>query len=54
MKRVNKELGITVLIVEQFLDFVLGISDYIYIMEKGSIVRRGRRQASPLRRLRIS
>ena len=41
VKRVNKELGITVLIVEQFLDFVLGISDYIYIMEKGSIVREG-------------
>jgi len=41
VKRVNKELGITVLIVEQFLDFVLGISDYIYIMEKGSIIKEG-------------
>lgn len=41
VKRVNKELGITVLIVEQYLDFVLGISDYIYIMEKGHIIREG-------------
>ncbi len=41
VKRVNKELGITVLIVEQYLDFVLGISDYIYIMEKGSIIEQG-------------
>lgn len=41
VKRVNRELGITVLIVEQYLDFVLGISDYIYIMEKGDIIRQG-------------
>lgn len=41
VKRVNKELGITVLIVEQYLDFVLGISDYIYIMDKGSIIKEG-------------
>lgn len=41
IKRVNKELGITVFIVEQYLDFVLGISDYLYIMEKGSIIKQG-------------
>lgn len=41
VKRVNRELGITVLIVEQYLEFVLGISDYIYIMEKGAIIRQG-------------
>lgn len=41
IKRVNAELGITVFIVEQYLDFVLGISDYIYIMEKGDIVLDG-------------
>ncbi len=41
VKRVNRELGITVLIVEQYLDFVLGISDFIYIMEKGEIIRQG-------------
>ena len=41
IKRVNKELGITVFIVEQYLDFVLGISDYVYLMEKGQIVTQG-------------
>lgn len=41
IKRVNKELGITVFIVEQYLDFVLGISDYLYIMEKGDIILKG-------------
>lgn len=41
IRRVNKELGITVLIVEQYLEFVLGISDYLYIMEKGNIVMEG-------------
>lgn len=41
IRRVNRELGITVLIVEQYLDFVLDISDDIYIMEKGSIVMQG-------------
>lgn len=41
IRRVNKELGITVLIVEQYLDFVLNISDYIYMMEKGRIVMHG-------------
>lgn len=41
IKRINRELGITVLIVEQYLDFVLSISDYLYIMEKGEIVFEG-------------
>ena len=44
IRRVNKELDITVLIVEQYLDFVLGISDALYVMEKGSIVLQGRTQ----------
>lgn len=42
IRRVNKELGITVLIVEQYLEFVLDISDYIYMMEKGNIVMQGK------------
>lgn len=41
VKRVNKELGITVFIVEQYLEFVLGISDSLYLMEKGQIVLQG-------------
>lgn len=42
IRRVNKELGITVLIVEQYLEFVLDISDYIYMMEKGNIIMQGK------------
>lgn len=42
IRKINKELGLTVLIVEQYLEFVLGISDYIYIMEKGEIVLNGK------------
>ena len=42
IQRVNKELDITVLIVEQYLDFVLGISDYLYVMEKGSMIMQGK------------
>lgn len=29
-------------IVEQYLDFVLGISDFLYVMEKGQIVASGK------------
>lgn len=41
IKKINRELGLTVLIVEQYLDFVLSISDYLYIMEKGEIILKG-------------
>ena len=41
IRKINKEMGLTVLIVEQYLDFVLGISDYIYMMEKGEIILKG-------------
>lgn len=42
IRKVNKELDISVLIVEQYLDFVLGISDSLYVMEKGSILLQGK------------
>lgn len=42
IRKINKEMGLTVLIVEQYLDFVLGISDYLYIMEKGEIILKGK------------
>ncbi|MDR0947842.1 MAG: urea ABC transporter ATP-binding subunit UrtE [Ruminococcus sp.] len=41
IRRVNKEFGITVLIVEQFLEFVMGISDYLYVLEKGEVILQG-------------
>ena len=42
IRRVNKELDITIFIVEQYLEFVLGISDALYVMEKGQIVLSGK------------
>ncbi|MDR0987592.1 MAG: urea ABC transporter ATP-binding subunit UrtE [Ruminococcus sp.] len=41
IRRVNTELGITVLIVEQYLKFVMGISDYLYVLEKGEVILEG-------------
>jgi urea transport system ATP-binding protein len=41
VRRINEWKGVTVLMVEQYLDFVLGISDYLYVMEKGIIVLEG-------------
>lgn len=44
IRKVNQMCGLTILIVEQYLEFVLGISDYIYVMEKGAIVLKGKTQ----------
>ena len=41
IRRINEWKGITVLLVEQYLDFVLENAEEIYVMEKGSIVFRG-------------
>jgi urea transport system ATP-binding protein len=41
VKKINSEKGITVLLVEQYLDFVLRCSDALYIMKKGRIVLSG-------------
>ena len=41
IQKVNQELGITILIVEQYLDFVLEVSDSYYVMDKGSITLSG-------------
>ncbi|WP_191017657.1 urea ABC transporter ATP-binding subunit UrtE [Treponema zioleckii] len=41
IERVNKELGITILIVEQYLDFVLSVSSRYYVMDKGEITLSG-------------
>lgn len=38
IRKINDWKGLTVLIVEQYLDFVLGISDELYVMERGEIV----------------
>jgi len=39
--RLKKEMGISILLVEQYLDLVAAISDYVYIMDRGSIIVEG-------------
>lgn len=38
IKKVNEEFGLTVLLVEQYLDFILKNTTKIHVMEKGAIV----------------
>lgn len=38
IQKVNKELGITVLLVEQYLDFVMELSHVVNVMEHGEII----------------
>ncbi|OLN31998.1 urea ABC transporter ATP-binding subunit UrtE [Desulfosporosinus metallidurans] len=41
IKQLNHEANLTILIVEQYLEFVVDVSDYYYVMEKGLIVTKG-------------
>jgi len=41
IKQLNQEANLTILIVEQYLEFVIDVSDYYYVMEKGHIVTEG-------------
>ncbi|MGL4790054.1 MAG: urea ABC transporter ATP-binding subunit UrtE [Anaerotignaceae bacterium] len=41
IKKVNEWKGITVLLVEQYLDFVLKNTDMLYVMERGNIIYTG-------------
>ena len=41
LHRLREQQDTTILLVEQFLDFALGIADYCYVMEKGAIVLEG-------------
>lgn len=38
IKKINDWKGITILLVEQYLDFVLQNTDLLYVMEKGSMI----------------
>ena len=38
IQRVNKELGLTVLLVEQYLDFVLENTTQLHVMEMGALI----------------
>ncbi len=39
--KVKKETGISILLVEQYLDFAQALADIFYIMDRGSIVAHG-------------
>ncbi|GAB6152340.1 urea ABC transporter ATP-binding subunit UrtE [Desulfosporosinus burensis] len=41
IKQLKMETNLTILIVEQYLEFVIEVSDYYYVMEKGLIVTEG-------------
>ena len=41
LQRLRDQQETTILLVEQFLDFALGVADYCYVMEKGAIVLEG-------------
>lgn len=43
IRRINEWKGITVLLVEQYLDFVLENASRVYVMEKGEVVFKGER-----------
>lgn len=42
IQKINKWKKITVLLVEQYLDFVMENSTYLYVMEKGEIIFQGK------------
>lgn len=38
IRTINKETGLSILLVEQYLDFALDLADECYVMDKGQIV----------------
>ena len=44
LTRVRKELGVAVLLVEQYLEFAWSFADRFYVMQKGQVVDRGSTQ----------
>ena len=44
LRRVRRELGVTVMIVEQYLDFAWSFADHYCVMQRGRIVRQGSTQ----------
>ncbi|HLF03926.1 MAG TPA: urea ABC transporter ATP-binding subunit UrtE [Dehalococcoidia bacterium] len=44
LHELRRQGNTTILLVEQFLDFALGVADYCYVMEKGAIVLEGAAQ----------
>lgn len=46
IRKINEWKGITILLVEQYLDFVLKNAGYIYVMEKGDIIYKNKTSES--------
>lgn len=46
VKKINEWTGISILIVEQYLDFVLDVADEFYLMDKGEIVMSGKTEGA--------
>ncbi|AOY76442.1 urea ABC transporter ATP-binding subunit UrtE [Clostridium formicaceticum] len=48
IQQLKKQGNMTIIIVEQYLEFVLGIADYFFVMDKGKIVMEGNiKEADP-------
>lgn len=45
LRRIRDQLGVTIIIVEQYLDFAWGFADRFAVMQRGQIVRDGSTQA---------
>jgi urea transport system ATP-binding protein len=41
LRRIRTELGVTIVIVEQYLDFAWSFADHYHVMQRGQIVRSG-------------
>lgn len=41
LRRVRKELGVTIVIIEQYLDFAWSFADQYHVMQRGKIIRSG-------------
>ncbi len=46
IKKINEWTGISILIVEQYLDFVLDVADEYYLMDKGEIIMKGKTEGA--------
>lgn len=44
IQSLREQKNIAILLIEQFLDFALGVANYCYVMEKGKIVAKGNTQ----------
>ncbi|MBZ0288183.1 MAG: urea ABC transporter ATP-binding subunit UrtE [Anaerolineae bacterium] len=44
IQSLREQKNIAILLIEQFLDFALGVANYCYVMEKGHIVSKGNTQ----------